>query len=266
MKPTVLLASGFIALAVAQNAFAGGDPPLTVFSDDFESGTLSLWTASAGSPLTITNYSGAVPGLGLSGAYADSSADRMHRNIIADNGGQELSGHSAVTAWIYDSTDARAFVQALSYTGTGLPNNGTTPNGSLSQVLAIGKYNGVTSPGEVFDATKYQARVMYGSFNGWFNLDDPGAPSRSPGWHKFTIERDSDNTTLNFYVDDILSRTVTGSTPQSWDTITMGVGSGTAAGGAVYDNLSLVIIPEPSPLGLTLIGLGVLVCWKRFLK
>ncbi len=265
MKRTITPALGILfTLVVAQTSFGGGDA--TIFSDDFENGTLSLWTASAGSSLEITNYGGSVPGLGQFGAYANVSADRMHHNIIADNGGQELSGPSALTAWIYDATDTRAFVQALGYTGTGLPNGGTTPGGDLSQALAIGKYNSVTAAGEVFDATKYQARVLYGSFNGWFNLNDPGAPSRSPGWHKFTIERAEDNTTLMFYVDDILSRTVTGSTPQSWDTITMGFGSGTSPGGAVYDGISLVIVPEPSPFTLTLIGLGVLVCWGRLRK
>jgi hypothetical protein len=265
MKWTILLAPGVLALALAQSSFASGDS-ITIFADGFESGNLSLWTPSAGSPLEITNYNGAVPELGLNGAYSSVSADRMHHNLLADNGGQEVTGHSAFTAWIYDSTETRAYVQALGYSGTGIPNGGTIVNGSLSQLLAIGKNVSVSAPGEVFDATKYQARVLFGSFSGWFNLDGPGTPSRSPGWHKFTIERDADNTTLNFYVDDILSRTVAGSTPQSWDTITMGYGAGSTGGGTVYDGISVALVPEPNPFVLTLLGLGVLVCWRRFCR
>ena len=68
----------------------------------------------------------------------------------------------------------------------------------LSQLLAIGKYGAVTLPGEVWDGTKYQGRVTFGSSAGWFNLDGPGAPSRSLGWHKFAIERLADETTINF--------------------------------------------------------------------
>ena len=79
--------------------------------------------------------------------------------------------------------------------GTGrftVSHTGTIADGALSQLLAIGEYGTVTLPGEVWDGTKYQGRSAFGSSAGWFNLDAPGAPSRSPGWHKFTIERLAD--------------------------------------------------------------------------
>lgn len=44
------------------------------------------------------------------------------------------------------------------------------------------------------------------------------------GWHKFTIERMGDGSTINFFVDDILSRTITGATIQSWDTLIFSYG------------------------------------------
>jgi len=228
-----------------------------VFYDDFESGTLDNWTATAGSPLTIDNANADPPG-GRYSAHATSEANRMHHNLIADNGGLEVSGASSLTAYIYDGTMTRWHVQALGYSGTGLPNGGTTPDGGLGQLLAIGKYGAVTLPGEVYDGTKYQGRVVYGSSAGWFNLNAPGAPSRSPGWHKFTIERLADETTINFYVDDVLSRTITGASVQSWDTITMGYGAGSSASDAWFDGISVVIIPEPSSLGFCVLGISVL--------
>jgi len=247
----ICLLSGCVAACLAQSASSQ-----VIFSDNFESGNLNNWTASGASPLAIDNTQNTVPGGGSFSAYANLSLNRMHHNIIADNGGVELSGWSSFTAWIYDSTMTRPYVQALSYSGTGLPNGGTTADGSLSQLLAVGKYSSVTMAGEVYDATKYQARVLAGASSGWFNLNDPGAPSRSTGWHKFTIERLADDTTLNFYVDDILSRTITGATAGSWDTITMGFGTtSTSNGDAWYDGFALSIVPEPSAATFGLLGL-----------
>src|SRR6185503_19791944 len=69
--------------------------------------------------------------------------------------------------------------------------------------------------------------VFAGSgFGTWFNLNDSGAPSRSVGWHKFQVEQLEDGTTLKFYVDGILSRTILGSAVQSWDTLIGGAGLG----------------------------------------
>jgi hypothetical protein len=52
------------------------------------------------------------------------------------------------------------------------------------------------------------------------------------GLHTFVIERRSDGTTVDFYVDGILSRTMTGATLGSLDTAAIGsVGSGTGSVG-----------------------------------
>jgi hypothetical protein len=230
----------------------------SVFYDGFESGTLANWTATTGSPLTIDNANADPPG-GQFSAQATSQGNRMHHNLLADNGGLEVSGASWFTACIYDTglSVSRWHVQALSYSGTGLPNGGTTPDGSLTQLLAIGKYTAVTLPGDIYDVTKYQGRVTFGSANGYFNLNGPGSPDRSVGWHQSTIQRLADETTLNFYVDNILSRTITGATAASWDTITMGYGAGTFLEDVWYDGIS-VTIPEPSSLALWLLGGWVL--------
>jgi len=231
---------------------------ITVFSDYFESGSMSLWTATAvtPSPLTIDNTQNVQPGGGTYSAYLNTSADRMHHNLLADNGGVELSGYSLFTSYWYDNagTASRYFNEVRGYSaGTGLPDGGTTASGTLAQLLAIGKYNTVTLVGEVFNANKYQARVTFGTTSGWFNLDGVGSPDRSVGWHKFGIERMSDGSTLNFYVDNILSRTITGATVQSWDTVVLGPGLGTTLGDAWADGISITV-PEPSTALLGALG------------
>lgn len=250
----------FFAAALVAVGLSTASTAAIIFSDDFESGNLNNWTTTATSPLVISDSQNIVPAGGLFSAMMDVSTDRMHHNIIADNGGNELSGYSTFTSYIYDAsnTATRIFNEVRGYSaGTGLPNGGTAASGSLAQLLAIGKYNTVTLAGEVYNGSKYQGRVTFGSNAGWFNLDGPGSPNRSTGWHKFTIERMADDTTINFYVDDILSRTITAAAVQSWDTVVMGPGLGSTVGDAWIDGIS-VEVPEPTALVLLgLAGIGV---------
>ena len=100
---------------------------------------------------------------------------------------------------------------------------------------AAGSRSSTTMTGETWIVTKYQGRVVAGANSGWFNLNAAGAPSRSTGWHKFVIERRADGTTVDFYVDNILSRTITGATLSSLDSAAIGsVGSGTATAGEAW--------------------------------
>jgi hypothetical protein len=82
----------------------------------------------------------------------------MHHNIPADNGGNEAAGHCIFTAWIFDpgptAPATRIFNEVRGYTGTGLPNGGTVASGSLVQLLAAGKYNTTTLPGDPFNGQK----------------------------------------------------------------------------------------------------------------
>ncbi|MBA4150529.1 MAG: immunoglobulin domain-containing protein [Verrucomicrobia bacterium] len=225
-------------------ALVVNDGITTVFHDTFESGTMANWTqtiATGGTSLINDNTHNVDPVAGTRSAMMDNSLDRMHRNIIADNGGTELSGSAQVSWYIYDpgsgSTATRIFNEVRGYSsGTGLPNGGISASGSLAQILAAGKYN--TTDGETFDSTKYQGRVLSGSST-WFNLNDVGAPSRSTGWHKFEIKRLADGTTIEFYVDGILSRTRTGVTAQTWDTIVLGPGLGSTVGDAWIDGFKV---------------------------
>ncbi len=264
MRNLLNLLSG-IVLVVVLSAVASADP---IFSDDFETGNLNNWTVTVtNGTMDISTAQNKVPVGGTYSALVNNSLDRVHRNIIADNGGTELSGRVRLSTWIFDSTQTRAWTEIRAYTGTGLPNGGTTQNGTLQQLLAIGKYNNATMPGETYDATKYQARVANGTGMGWFNLNASGVPSRSGGWHEFALEFAANSRDVSFYVDGILGRTITvpsGSMPTSWDTIIIGsVAGGTTAGNAWFDGVTLV--PEPGTWVMLVSGAlaAVAVFWRK---
>ena len=259
---TVMAAALSVAgLSTAANASV-------IYSDDFE-GTLAYnattnpngWTQFA-SPFAESTTRNAVPAVGgTKSAFADSSADRMIQNLNT-----EVAGHTTFTFWMFDDDPAnsntastRMFGEARSYAADGINDGTTTTAEVLDQLVGIGKHN-VANIG-TFNINKYQGRIVNGpaGTTGYFNLDDAGSPDRSPGWHKFTIERLADGTTMKFYVDDILSRTMTGaSVGQSWDTLAFGLGAGTTVTNMNIDGVEIAAVPEPAALavlGLTAAGL-----------
>jgi hypothetical protein len=216
---------------------AGSGKAVVVFEDDFESGSLlPNWNVASGTAFTIDNTMNAVPAGGTFSALDSSTAQRMYHSLD-----YEADGTSSFTVWIYDNgVTTRAIAQVHAFVGPFSP-----ANVGLQQCLGIGKYNGVTMPGEVWDGSYYQGRVLYPSATmGWFNLNAPGAVERSPGWHKFTILRRADNTTINFYVDGVLGRTISGAKAATWDSVTLGLGAGSTAGNCWYDGVQ---ITESSP-------------------
>ncbi len=228
----LLMAVGLAAAAASPNC-ACAQTTNVIFSDDFESG-MDNWTPTATSPLDWSATNAVPPGPGHS-AYLDSSAEKMYHNLDA-----EIAGSSVVTFHLYDSTATRAYVEVRAYTGAGY-NQGTIQN-----MYAIGKYNSVTMPGEVYDATKYQGRVATGPGpSGWFNLNLSGAPSRSPGWHRFDIVRTATGD-YAFYVDGVLGRSLTGVTDYTWDCATIGsVAAGTTVGDAWFDGVLVGTLTTP---------------------
>jgi hypothetical protein len=218
-----------------------------IFSDDFESGNLNLWTFPGANQLNISTAQNRIPVGGLYSAQIDSSGDRMYHNL-----GSEVSGQILFTTYLFDDTQTRAFTEIRAYSGAGYA------DGTLQQLLAIGKYNSVNMTGEVYTATKYQGRLTYGSTAGWFNLNGPGSPNRSAGWHKFDIEILPSGTDVNFYLDGVLSRSFSGATLATYDTVVVGLGAGSTAGNAWVDGMSLAIVPEPGAIVLLASGLAAL--------
>ncbi|MEO7297125.1 MAG: hypothetical protein ABI042_00965 [Verrucomicrobiota bacterium] len=253
MKKIISLTLLSLALGVLANRASAG----VIFSDDFESGTVANWyesfsaTGRGWTPSTVTNI---VPTGGTWSMLLTNSISKMHRNIIADNGGFEVSGHAIYSGYIYDDGAANlAWFEVRGYSGgTGFANTvaGATVSGSLSQLIAIGKSSGGFAyiPGGAYDPTKYQCRSIanttVSSSTTWYNLDGPGAPNRSFGWHKFAIEQLEDGTTLKFYVDDILCRTILGNSVQSWDTIFGGAGNVVNGTTNYLDGMTLTTIAD----------------------
>ena len=217
-------------------------PSCILWLETFESGLGNWTTVSAASALTNSTAQNHTSG-GTNSAKMGSTLNKMYRNI-----GLEIAGNAKTTFWIYDSGNPtnRVLGEVRSYTGTGYG------SGSLQQIFSIGAYRVAFPTGtgnlatESYDSNKYQGRVNAGSDSGFFNLNATNAPSRSIGWHKFEIERLSDNTTINFYVDGILGRTITNATAATWDSVAIGsVAAGSSIGDAWFDDIKIEYFGVP---------------------
>ncbi|MBA4149595.1 MAG: immunoglobulin domain-containing protein [Verrucomicrobia bacterium] len=226
---------------------------IVIFQDTFDS-NLNGWTAfqSPATALTIssTNHTAVA---NSKSAQLSSSYDKMYRDFTP-----EIEGRARATFWMYDNMggQTRWFGEVRSYAGAGYN------SGALLQLCAIGRYGVGFGTGtgslanEVVDSTKYQGRVVAGDNKGWFNLN----ATRTAGWHKFEIERNG--TTVYFYVDGVLARTITSATYSPWDSVTIGsYGPFThtaVTGNAWFDDIKLEYFNAPTiltqPAGLTRIA------------
>lgn len=110
----------------------------------------------------------------------------------------------------------------------------------------------------------YMARIL-GADGGsgtsaFFRLDGAGAPVRSTGWH--TLEARITDTSVSYYVDSVLSKTVdiSGLTDRSLDTVRVGSNlSSTRV--AYFDNIHVELTPEP--VTVTLLAMGALFLRRR---
>lgn len=235
----------WLAIAVASlMAVAGSSQAQTNFYDDFEEGNLNNWAVATGADtMILASGTNAVPTNGNYSIEMTNSLCKMYVNIPTVITAQS----SKFTCYYYDDsgTAARAYGETRSYTG------GSYASGNLAQDLMIGKYNSVslvsnTVPltNEVYDGTKYQGRMANGTLNGYFNLNLPGTPSRSTGWHQLIIEQglmDNGNLILSFYVDGVLGRVFTNNDSPAWNVVTVGsVAAGTTAGNAWFDGVEVV--------------------------
>jgi len=230
----------------------------TNFVENFESGTLANWTvvASANS-LDISTGTNKVPTGGNYGARSTNTLCRMYASSLAPGGLGITAESFKFTYWMYDPGITRAYCEVRSYSGGYY--DVSAPSG-FSQLLAIGKYNAAGL--EANDPTKYQARMGNGTPNGWFNLNAPGCPARSTGWHRFEIERGiygpSNEKILTFYVDGKVGRVWTNSNANAaWNTVILGSGIGTSAGNCWFDGMQVVsgqayITQDPQSQTLTI--------------
>lgn len=218
-----------LTLITAPSTFADAPTDL-IFYDDFETGMSNWFTGPPSSPgvgpslpMYWSSAQNVYPNDGSHCLYADNNACKVYHNL-----GIDLPGAFRATWYVYDGNIANAYGEVRSYAGRVVGQYGTS---GLQQLYAAGKH-------DTGDPRYYQGRVIAGGPN-WFDLNLAGAPNRSPGWHKFDIERLADGTT-NWYIDNILSGTVVGTTMWPINFVALGLGSyNTVAGEAYYDGVKI---------------------------
>jgi hypothetical protein len=177
--------------------------------------------------------------------------DKMYHNL-----GTKLAGPVRATFWIYDdgAPETAWYGELRGYSGAG--HGVYYQSDGLRQMFGIGR-NDISPTNEAprervmgwaekVDRTKYQGWIGRGlrKGSGWFNLNAPGAPDRSVGWHKFQIVRGNNDSSLEFYVDGVLGRRMNGVHRVLLDCVTIGSeGAGETRGGAWFDDVSVESIP-----------------------
>ncbi len=201
--------------------------PRVVLQDGFENG-LGQWSPMLdGTPMGIDGSRNHTAN-GAYSAMITNSAQKMYHRL-----NPKESARVRLTIWIYDDGGAQTAIGELRAHSGDIGYAKYVPGKGMSQCYAVGMYNSDfgTNPGpgmvvETPDPTRYQGWVKWGKWGidgCWFNLNGPGAPSRSRGWHQFQIDRQQCGTNIDFYVDGVLARAVTGVTAGSMiDTVTIG--------------------------------------------
>jgi len=241
---------------------------IIVLQDDFEYADQAAfeasWTATTTNKMQLSTVQANSP---VKSAYSEGNLARRHwRNFSQEVVPSDIQPMLAeFWMWVPEvSSNGRQYSEVRAYGGGGFG------VGSLDELIAIGTYNStVVSPsnptiGIPADQTRFQARVAFGyatpsGVNGWMNLDAPGAPTRTPGWHKFGIKILGSGV-VEFYVDGILGASVVDSSfaTHSFDSFVLGSGLVSGAPGAhrhaYYDDVLVQSIPEPASLALLVLG------------
>lgn len=216
--------------------------PVVVFEDDFEGGLGNWRPLLDAADLNLDTNQNHTAGGKWAAAVTDST-QAMYHSL-----GAKLRGRVRLSGWIYDNGgNQRAYIRLQGYEGPGYGKYAAAKG--LLQSLSIG----IQSPeettsglrkGETLNPNTYQAYISRGMktgwvgnrwFNadlvqvatngwtnsGWFNLEGSETPPRSIGWHKFVIDWGAGNT-VDFYVDGVLARQISGVRHPDFDTIIVG--------------------------------------------
>jgi hypothetical protein len=210
--------------------------PVVVFRDTFESGLLNWRPLFNAERMVLNTNRNHTPG-GAWSAHINNASQAMYHNI-----GHKLTGRARLNGWMYDAGGTQmACLQLQGYEGAIGYTKYATPK-ALGQTIRIGIYcpsgasNGMTI-GETPDPTTYQAWIFRGTNRGWFNLNATNAPHRSTGWHQFTIDRRNGGV-VEFYVDGVQARRITGVTQVDLDTVIIGSSGQAQSNGAQGESVT----------------------------
>lgn len=227
---------------------------IVVFQDGFESGDFVNWPIDVNAGFTTSTTQA------HSGTFSASTVDTAARRRAASFAPIALDQTVSFSFWLYDTvgvgSNGRQYSEIRSYAGDAYN------TGALEQLYAIGINNGVTMAGETHSSSKYQGRVAFGTGTGWFTLT--GGPNRSIGWHEFKIVLEGAN--ASYYVDGILSRTVTRGVLGTIDSVILGSGLSSTNQPAFYDDFKVEVVPEPATLAALGIGAAALIRRRRAKK
>lgn len=212
------------ALAFVALSPKGYSQPL--FNDDFESyaddpSLKVVWANSSapasgslptGNGVTLSTSRNMVPSGGTKCGYTlyahEMGSATLSSAITPGTPDNPTGPHALLSFWMWRNSISASAGQIRCYARIG------GAAGSVKMVGA-GWFNNATGPvvgttHDVFDATTFQGycRPLGSGSDSLFNLNNPGCPRRTVGWHKFDVELMPDGST-RYYIDNVFGRTVT---------------------------------------------------------
>lgn len=139
--------------------------------------------------------------------------------------------------------------------------DGAYGSGDLQQLFALG----FSSSGVATDRINY--RIVAGPDAGWGDLTDTYATRATVAdpnneWTKLGMWIKS--STIEFYVDDNLDSTFAIPSGVLYDSVVIGSGLSSAGADVWFDDLTVILVPEPSSLALSVLGgFGLLAMFRR---
>ena len=278
--------SRFFALAaVAMLCWVGNARAAVIFSDNFDGyadqpAFDAVWTAqnTVGNGILSNAQSVSAPNsvsIPTNAAVATRRAGLSH----AESGTVSAPGPGQ-TKLVYSFDFFDSAGTASPYRQFAALQDSTAPT-LTNQLISMGLNNNLATTHD--GGNYYMARILgftptflpptgtsanpASSSGAYFKLNDVAAPLRSTGWHNLKVEISTSNGTsqdYNFFVDGVLSKTISGigTVLRSYDTQRIGSGV-SSTNSAFYDNYSFELVAIPEPVTLGAVGMGMLLLVRR---
>jgi len=239
-------------------SLAGRSQATVLLFDNFDGYADQAAFQAAWSPIGTTASGTLTDALSVSAPNSINFATTAQRNerAFAESGDPSPANIVRFSFDFYDSDAAASPYRQYANLQDG-------PFASASgQLISLGLNNNLGSAAE--GGNYYMARLLGFNSNNYFKLNDPGAPLRQTGWNNLRV--DISDTAFEFYVNDILSRSVPNTfTLRSYDLVR--IGSGLSSTTAVnIDNVMVSAVPEPSTWAMLATGAtacGWAVTWRK---